>query len=327
MDYGSDLQGKQASDAVARSFGKRLEAYVRPLLIELDKSLDKRLVRTFLKTLQVIVQFRHRAQGLLLSELGAYILSPDHAPAGTKRLSNLLRSQKWVSKQIEQCLWKDAHETLNELGAEGDDPLLAWDESVLEKSENIAIEGLCSVRSSRARRLKRIKPGYFNPPGGRPIMVPGMHWVALLLMGRRGVPKVAAMHWWTTRGKFASDRRSVEEQLLAHCAQAWGQRVIHIWDRGFSGGPWLAQASQHDVRFVLRWQKGYKLLDSQGRYVYAFLLSLLAPQLEALCQWLLRFWCHRTGKRHREVSMSLYRLRSALSRLWLEFPPPRLSPF
>jgi hypothetical protein len=446
MDYGPELQRKQVSGAVARSLGKRLEAYVKPLLVELDKSLDKRLVRTFLKTLQVIVQFRNRAQGLLLSELGAYILSPDHAPAGTKRLSNLLRSKKWASKQIERFLWQDAHETLNELEAEGDVPLLAWDESVIEKSESIAIEGLCSVKSSKAKRLKRIKPGYFNPPGGRPIMVPGMHWVTLLLMGSRGIPKVAAMRWWTTRGKFASDRRSVEAQLLTHCAQTWGQRVIHIWDRGFSGGPWLAQASKHDVRFVLRWQKGYKLIDSQGRHrkawectrgkrswehrliwdarrrcyrktgvvavpvshleydgplwlvvsrpgkgrspwylltnepifsaedawrvvfayarrwqvemtyryakselamesprlwrwenrcklllmvtlVYAFLLSLLHPQLETLRQWLLRFWCHRTGKRHREVSMPLYRLRSALSRLWLDFPPPRLSLF
>jgi len=83
---------------VARSLGKRLEAYVRPVLIELDKSLDKRLVRTFLKALQVTVQFRHRAQGLLLSELRAYILSPEHKPAGTKRLSNLLRSEKWAAR-------------------------------------------------------------------------------------------------------------------------------------------------------------------------------------------------------------------------------------
>ena len=293
MDYGPDLQGKQVSGAVARSLGKRLEAYVRPLLIELDKSVDKRLVRTFLKTLQVIVQFRNRAQGLLLSELGAYILTPAQAPAGTKRLSNLLRSKKWASKQIEQFLWQDAHETLNELEAEGDDPLLAWDESVLEKSESIAIEGLCSVRSSKARRLKRIKPGYFNPPGGRPIMVPGMHWVALLLMGRRGVPKVAAMRWWTTRGKFASDRRSVEEQLLARCAQAWGQRVIHIWDRGFSGGPWLAQASKHDVRFVLRWQKGYKLLDSQGRYRKAWECTRGKRSWEHRQIWDARRRCYR----------------------------------
>jgi hypothetical protein len=100
-------------------------------------------------------------------------------------------------------------------------------------------------------------------------MVPGMQRVALLLMGRRGMPKVAAMRWWTTRGKFASDRRSVEEQLLTHCAQTWGQRVIHICDRGFSGGPWLAQASKHNVCFVLHWQKEYKLIDSQGHYLKA----------------------------------------------------------
>lgn len=83
-----------------------------------------------------------------------------------------------------RALWRDAHETLNELEAEGDEPLLAWDESVIEKSESIAIEGLCSVKSSKTRRLTRIKPGYFNPPGGRPIMVPGMHWVTLLCPSR-----------------------------------------------------------------------------------------------------------------------------------------------
>jgi hypothetical protein len=446
MDGTLKAQGKQASGSLARRIGERLEAFVKPLLLELDRCLDKRLVRTFLTTLQVIVQLRHRAHGLLLSELGAYILSPDRAPAGTKRLSNLLRSKKWAARQIERFLWQDTHERLNELEAEGGDPLLAWDESVIEKAESIAIEGLCAVKSSKARRLKRIKPGYFNPPGGPPVMVPGMHWVTLLLMGRRGISKVAAMRWWTRRGKFASDRRTEEEKLLARCARRWGQRVVHVWDRGFSGGPWLARASKHDVRFVLRWQKGYKLLDDQGRHrkaweitrgkrswehrliwdarrhcdrktgivavsvshleydgplwlvvsrpgkgrsawylltnepiesaedawrvvfayarrwrvettyryakselamesprlwrwenrlklllmatlVYAFLLSLLDPDLEALRQWLLRFWCHRTGKRHREVSMPLYRLRSALSRLWLAFSPPQLSLF
>jgi hypothetical protein len=447
MDYEQNGKRRQVSSEIARSIGECLEGFVKPLLIELDKWLDKRLVRTFLTTLQAILQFRHRSHGLLLSELGGYLLSPDRGPAGTKRLSNLLRSKKWTSRLIEQFLWRDAHETLNALETEGDDPLLVWDESVIEKSESIAIEGLCSVRSSKARRLKRIKPGYFNPPGGPPVMVPGMHWITLLLMGCRGTPKVAAMRWWTTRGKFATQRRTEEESLLAYCARMWGQRVVHIWDRGFCGGPWLAQASQYGVRFVLRWQKRYKLIDSQGanrkaweitrgrrswdhqqiwdarrhcqrktgvvavpvshleyddgplwlvvsrpgqgrppwylltnepihsaddawrvvfayarrwqvettyRYakselamesprlwqwdnrlklllmatlVYAFLLSLLAPSLEPLRTRLLRFWCHRTGKRHRETSMPLYRLRSALSRLWLAFPPPRLSLF
>ena len=52
-----------------------------------------------------------------------------------------------------------------------------WDESVLEKSESLQAEGLCAVRSTKAARLKRIKPGYFNPPTDRPIFVPGFNWL------------------------------------------------------------------------------------------------------------------------------------------------------
>ncbi len=45
--------------------------------------------------MQVIISFRHASQGLLLSELGGYLLSPAQAQAGTKRISNLLRSRRW----------------------------------------------------------------------------------------------------------------------------------------------------------------------------------------------------------------------------------------
>ena len=73
----------------------RLTSFLAELLIRLDAQVDKRLVRTFLRTIIVILLFRHRQYGLLLSELGGYILSPDQAPAGTKRLSNLLQNEKW----------------------------------------------------------------------------------------------------------------------------------------------------------------------------------------------------------------------------------------
>jgi hypothetical protein len=43
---------------------------------------------------------------LLLSELGAYLLCPDQAPAGTKRLSNLLRSSRWCATLIADWLWQ-----------------------------------------------------------------------------------------------------------------------------------------------------------------------------------------------------------------------------
>jgi hypothetical protein len=55
--------------------------------------------------------------------------------------------------------------------------------------------------------------------------------------------------------------------------------------------------------------------------IYAFLLSLLDPGHCELIDALLRFKCHRTGKRCREVLAPLYRLRWALSRLWTDWRP------
>jgi hypothetical protein len=65
-----------------------------------------------------------------------------------------------------------------------------WDGSVLEKPKTLQNDDLCAVRSSKARRLKRIRPGFFNPPGGRPICVPGLHWLGLLVLGRTGTPSL-----------------------------------------------------------------------------------------------------------------------------------------
>lgn len=436
--------GKQASPIVSWQLGEQLRQFVGPLLIELDARIDKRLVRSFLATLQVIIQFRNKAYGLLLSELGAYLMPADQAPAGTKRLSNLLRCTKWQYALIEHFLWGQAQQRVTQLQEQDEDVLALWDESVLEKSESIEVEGLCAVRSSRAARLKRIKPGYFNPPGGRPIFVPGMHWLSVLLVGRSeksGPPTVAKMQWWTTRGEHASDKRVHQQELLSKLSKEWRDAIVHVFDRGFAGGPWLQLAFSYLIRFVLRWPRSYTLLDGAGvqrkaweitrgkrswqsrllwdahqqcyrrtgviavcvrhplypaplwlvvsrpgkgrepwylltnepvltandawkvvfayarrwqiemsfRYgkselamesprlwkwenrlklllmatlVYAFLLSLLDPSQQLLRQWLLRWWCHRTGKRNRDASVPLYRLRSAISRLWYDFHPP-----
>ena len=62
--------------------------------MQLDAVLDTRLVRTLLATIQVIITFRDRANGLLLSELGGYLETPDKAPAGSKRLSHLRHSSR-----------------------------------------------------------------------------------------------------------------------------------------------------------------------------------------------------------------------------------------
>ena len=418
----------------------KLEGFVNSLLRELDQQLDKRLVRTFLLTLQAIICFRHSQYGLLLSELGGYILSPAQAPAGAKRLSNLLRSNRWTYRVIARFLWREADAHITQLEQDEQPAIVAWDESVWEKPESLHSEGLSAVRSSKARRLKRIKPGYYNPPGGRPVFVPGLNWISLLVMGMSGPPRLATMRWWSTRGQFATSKVVPRQRLLKLCARWWGRRVVHVWDRGYGNAPWLATALQYHVRFVVRWTKSFHLVDAKGKrnawkitrgqrsldyrliwdarrrcqrktglyfcpvshplwptvplwlvvsrpgkgrtplylltnepistpddawrvifiymrrwqvemmfrfaktelamqsprlwfwhsrlklllmvsLVYAFLLSLLVDPLLTLRQWLLRRFCHRTGKRYREVSIPLYRLRTALSLLWLFHPP------
>ena len=69
-----------------------------------------------------------------------------------------------------------------------------------------------------------------------------------------------------------------------------------------------------------RGQERMKLL-AMATLAYAFLLQLLAPCYEPLRLWLLRSFCHRTRWHLRWVKVPLYRLRSALSRLWQRYPP------
>lgn len=275
---------EQENDLHASALQERLLGFLSPLLYQLDEVLDKRLVRTFVRAVVAIITFRHSSNGLLLSELGGYIVSPAHAPAGTKRLSNLLRIQRWSYELIEQFLWGRGEVRIAELKQAGEEALLVWDESVLEKADSLALEGLCAVRSSVARGLKRIKRGFYSPPSA-PIFVPGMQWVGVLVMGMRGAPEVAAMRWWTSRGELASDKRTEEEKLLAECARRWGRNVLHVWDRGFAGAPWLGIVLRYGVRFALRWQKGYKLIDSQGRKRKAWEICRGKPSWTHILIW------------------------------------------
>lgn len=445
MDKNTQTRHKaQVFTSYSAYLADRVYDYLLSLLVELDANLDRRLVETFLGLVIVLITHRHRNHGLLLSELGGYLLPPEHAPAGTKRLSNLLRSTKWSIGMISQFLWRQADQRVAELRQTGECVLAIWDESVLEKPESQHLEGLCAVRSTKAVRLKRIKPGFFNPPGGRPIFVPGYNWLQVLICGMQGPPSLAHLRFWTTRGERRSAKREEERDLLEEVARRWGSWVLHVWDRGFAGMPWLTWAYVHAVRFVLRWPKHYRLMDEQGQLrkaweitrgkcsmdhrliwdarrrcwrktglifvpvfdplfqvpltlvvarpgkgrepwylitnepvhsvenawhivlayarrwlvemsirldkselafesprlqtwerffkllwivvlAHAFLLSLLRSDALDICNWLLRHFCHRTGKWRQEVLTPLYRLRAAISRLWLAHPPPFLA--
>lgn len=438
----------QGAAAVSRLLSDQLYRFSQSLLRRLSGQLDRRLVQTFFDLMMVILIHRHRNQGLVLSELGGYLMGMEHAPAGTKRISNLLHSLRWTSDLLEQWLWEQGDEKVAACQHPQNDTYVIWDESEIEKSESLKPERLCAVRSVKARRLKRIKKGYFNPPGGRPVFVPGFHWFQVVVTGFKGSPCLAHWHWWTTRGEAASKMREEEGAVLRQLALRWGRQVIHVWDRGFAGAPWLLQAFLAQVFFIVRWKKGNYLIDATGQrhkasdlsrrkrsvdhrmiydckrrcerktgivffpvrlpdapylrlwlvvsrpgpgrqpwflltnlpitsvqdawrvvlgynrrwqietcirfekselaiesirvldwetrkklmfilaVIHSFLISLLAIALDPLRGWLLQFGCHRTGKRSRSCAAPLYRLRLALSALWLAFRPfslPRLN--
>ena len=195
-----DKRRRQVKQEKSKALEHHLYEFMGDLLWGLNEKIDRRLVSTFFGVVMAIIMHRHRNHGLLLSELGGYLLGPERCCAGTKRISNLLHSQKWKAKMINRYLWGQGTARVAELQSADELPLILWDESVLEKPESLKAERLCAVRSSKAQRLKRIKPGYFNPPGGRPIFVPGFNWLQILVIGRKGAPRLAHLRWWTTRG-------------------------------------------------------------------------------------------------------------------------------
>ena len=100
MEHAARKAEDQASEGKSEEIERLLVEFLSPLLVTLDGMLDKRLVRTFVQAVMAIVSFRHGSHSLLLSELGGYILNPGQAPAGTNRLSNLLRSKRWGYEMI-----------------------------------------------------------------------------------------------------------------------------------------------------------------------------------------------------------------------------------
>jgi hypothetical protein len=441
------VKKQQGGRGISELLTRQVYEFTKPILQQLGQRLDRRLVQTLFDLLMVIVMHRDRHQGLLLSELGGQLMGENRGPAGTKRIANLLHSSGWEAQWLEQWMWEQGDRKVEACRDLQDDTFVIWDESEIEKPESLKADRLCAVRSTKARRLKRIKPGYYNPPGGRPVFVPGFHWFQVVVTGFKGAPSLAHFHWWTTRGEAASQMRTEEGQVLEQLAKRWGSQVIHVWDRGFAGFPWVQQAVTAQVRFILRWKKGNYLIDAKGdrrktsdisrskrsvdhrmiydnkrrcerktgivfmpvqlpdlpdqplwlvvsrpgpgrqpwflltnetihsadeawrivlgynrrwqietvirlekselgiegirlinwqsrqklmlivAIVHAFLLSLLASTFQFLCSWLLASWCHRTGKRNRSTAAPLYRLRLAISSLWLAFRPlslPRL---
>lgn len=254
---------KSISQATGADFVfHRASRYLSGLKSVLDIHLDKRLVSTFCSVFMIILTFRERKMGLLLSELGGYLCGHDHAPAGTKRISNLLRSENWDSTLVDDFLFAQAKARIESLLQAGKRPLLLWDESRIEKPESWFSEGLCSVESSKGKRLTKIKKGFYTPPAHR-ICVPGFHWTAALLSALGEVPSVCQMSWWTTRGKYKEHGSNIFFRMLQKLHQTVGQGVLHVLDRGYASAwtiEWMLYFKQD---FLIRWKQNHLLKHTQ----------------------------------------------------------------
>src|SRR5690242_2801358 len=267
--YDTAQGNEQEVQQISQELAQLLETYLSPFLLLLDTLLDKRLVRTFVQCCVAILRFRNSKQGLLLSELGSYMDGYDgisvSAPAGTKRVGNLIRSLKWSVLHIDRHLLEEADKEVRRLKEQGKRILCLWDGSVLEKPESSKLEGLCPVVSSKAKRLNRTRKGLvFNFPPRKVITVSGMQWTGALIAGMEGIPKVAMMRWWTTKGDYARKLREYEEKMLRECVRKWGDMLLYIFDRGYGSGPWLQVLQAFKVQFVIRWKKGLVFIDGSG---------------------------------------------------------------
>ena len=263
-------KNEQEAQNTSQELSQVLEEFLAPLLLVLDALLDKRLVRSLVQCCVAIIRFRNHKQGLLLSELGSYMDGyrgvSASAPAGTKRLSNLLRSLKWSILQIDRFLLEEADKEVKHLKEQGKRILCIWDGSVIEKPESSKLEGLSPVVSSKAKRLNRSRKGLvFNFPPRKPITVTGMQWTGALITGMEGMIKVALMSWWVTKGEYATQLRAQEEKMVRTFVRQWGDLLLHIFDRGYASGPWIHLLQSLKVRFVIRWKKGHHFFHANGQ--------------------------------------------------------------
>ena len=150
-------------------------------------------------------------------------------------MGNLLRSLKWSVWHIDRFLLEEANKEVERLKAEGKRILCLFDGSVVEKPESRTSDSTGPVLSSRAKGLNRSRKGLlFNQPALRPIRVMGMEWTGTIITGLEGIPKLAVMRWWTTKGDYAEKLREKEEEVLRVLVRTWGPLLTMVFDWGYA---------------------------------------------------------------------------------------------
>jgi len=152
---------------------------------------------------------------------------------------------------MDEFFFQKTKTRIDQLATAGKRALLLWDDSRLEKPESWFLKGLCSVDSSKAKRLTRIKKGYYKRPASR-ICVPGFHWTGVLLSALGEIPSVCQMSWWTTRGKYKEIGTNIMFRMLKQLHQQVSQRRLHVLDRGYANAWTIEWMSHFGQDFLVR---------------------------------------------------------------------------
>jgi hypothetical protein len=94
-------------------------------------------------------------------------------------------------------------------------------------------EDLWSVRSTKAKRLTRIRPRFYQKYCDKTIHVAGLHWSGVLLTTLEDIPCLFSFRWWSSRGKQVTKQEIVHQQLLKLLVEKLAESVVHVFDRGY----------------------------------------------------------------------------------------------
>ena len=141
--------------------------------------------------------------------------------------------------------------------------LIALDPSDLEKPESLRSEGLPKVVSPTTRHLARLRRGFEGAPLSHPVTVPGLHFIAAVLMGMRGPALLRDYRWWQKRP--TAGQQTVPLLALTHALAIRYQQVrpIFVGDRGVGNRAISSQWVDGQVRFVVRFNEHVGLCATQ----------------------------------------------------------------
>jgi len=150
---------------------QRLEEVLGPLPERLDAYVDKRLVTTFIELMTAIITCANPKSGLHLSRIRSINQKWSTNTSRNQEDRTLASFGQMECRSHEGSFVGESDKKGERLKSEGKQVLCIHDGSRLEKPESEQTEGLCAVLSSKAKRLRKIRAGVWNPPTGKPITV------------------------------------------------------------------------------------------------------------------------------------------------------------